>query len=79
MQRSAAQSRQNPTEHLSGSVERVTFHNEDTGFCVLRIKVRGHRELVTVVGNAATVSPGEYIESDGSWYHPVRGRASRNT
>ena len=57
----------NPTEHLAGSVERVTFHSEETGFCVLRIKVRGHRDLVTVVGNAATITPGEYIEAQGWW------------
>jgi len=31
-------------ERLSGSVERVTFHSEETGFCVLRVKVRGQRE-----------------------------------
>jgi hypothetical protein len=33
---------------LSGLVERVTFHSADTGFCVLRVNVRGHRDLVTV-------------------------------
>ena len=50
-----------PTEQLTGAVERVTFHSEETGFCVLRVKVRGHRDLVTVVGTAATITPGEYI------------------
>ncbi len=35
-------------EPLSGLVELVTLHSADTGFCVLRVKVRGHRELVTV-------------------------------
>jgi exodeoxyribonuclease V alpha subunit len=30
---------------LAGPVERVTFHNEESGFCVVRIKARGHREL----------------------------------
>src|SRR5271169_4835485 len=35
-------------EVLAGLVERVTFHNDESGFCVLRIKARGHRELVTV-------------------------------
>jgi exodeoxyribonuclease V alpha subunit len=34
---------------------------------VLRVKVRGHRELVTVVGTAATVTPGEYVECSGGW------------
>ena len=42
-----------PTEALAGLVERVTFHNAETGFCVLRVKVRGQRDLVTVVGHAA--------------------------
>ncbi len=41
-----------PTEELAGSIERVTFHNADNGFCLLRIKARGHRDLVTVVGYA---------------------------
>jgi exodeoxyribonuclease V alpha subunit len=48
-------------------VERVTFHSGETGFCVLRVKVRGHRDLVTVVGTAAIITPGEYIESEGWW------------
>src|ERR671931_2041894 len=56
-----------PIEHLTGAVERVTFHSEETGFCVLRVKVRGHRDLVTVVGTAATITPGEYIEGQGVW------------
>lgn len=46
-------------EVLAGLVERVTYHNPENGFCVLRIKARGHRELVTAVGHAATVSAGE--------------------
>ena len=51
-----------PTERLTGAVERVTFHSEETGFCVLRVKVRGHKGLATVVGTAATITPGEYVE-----------------
>ncbi len=58
---------ESPIERLSGSVERVTFHSEESGFCVLRTKVKGHRDLVTVVGSAASVTPGEYIECLGTW------------
>ena len=54
-------------EVLAGAVERVTFHNEESGFCVLRVKARGHRELVTVVGHAATVCAGEWITASGEW------------
>ncbi len=56
-----------PAEHLSGSVERVTFHSEETGFCVLRVKVKGHSDQVTVIGSAASITPGEYIECIGAW------------
>jgi len=38
-----------PREVLAGTVERVTFHNSDNDFCVLRIKARGHRDLVIMV------------------------------
>jgi hypothetical protein len=48
-------------EVLAGVVERVTFHNEKNGFCVLRAKARGHRDLVTVVTQAASISSGEWI------------------
>ena len=54
-------------EVLAGLVERVTFHNADSGFCVIRIKARGHRDLVTVVGHAAAISPGEWITASGEW------------
>ena len=56
-----------PGTHLAGSVERVTFHSEESGFCVLRIKVRGERDLVTVIGSAASITPGEYCECQGVW------------
>src|SRR5580700_756113 len=54
-------------EVLAGLVERVTFHSEDNGFCVLRIKARGHRELITVVGHAAAISAGEWVTASGEW------------
>src|SRR5271165_1106968 len=54
-------------EVLAGTVERVTFHNAESGFCVLRIKARGHRDLVTIVGHAATISAGEWITAAGDW------------
>jgi len=45
----------------------VTFHNEDAGFCVLKVKAKGHRDLVTVVGSLASLSPGEWINAQGRW------------
>ena len=58
-----------PTEpdRLAGLVERVTFHNEHNGFCVLRLKVKGERELITLVGHSPAVSAGEYASASGHW------------
>lgn len=50
-----------PIERVQGSVERVTFHSEETGFCVLRTKVKGHRDSVTVIGQAASINAGEFM------------------
>lgn len=60
-------STENPLDHLAGLVERVTFHNEENGFCVLRLKVKGERDLITLIGHAPAVSPGEYASASGNW------------
>ena len=54
-------------EVLAGLVERVTFHNPENGFCVLRVKARGQRDLVTTVGYAAAIAAGEWITASGEW------------
>jgi hypothetical protein len=58
-------------ESLSGLIERVTFFNEDSGFGVLKVKAKGHRDLVTVVGSLPSVSAGEWLTAQGRW---VQGR-----
>jgi exodeoxyribonuclease V alpha subunit len=54
-------------EQLSGVIERITFHNLDTGYCVLRVAVRGQRDPITVVGTSQQVIAGEYVEATGAW------------
>ena len=63
----AARSGNPDQEVLAGLVERITFHSPESGFCVLRTKARGHRDLVTVVGHAAMVAAGEWITASGEW------------
>jgi exodeoxyribonuclease V alpha subunit len=55
-------------EVLAGMVERVTYQNVENGFCVIRVKVRGHRELATVVGHAAAISAGEWVTATGQQF-----------
>jgi exodeoxyribonuclease V alpha subunit len=47
------------TEEISGLIERVTYHNDESGFCVLRVKAPGQREEMTVVGSLPSVTAGE--------------------
>lgn len=54
-------------ETLTGVVERVVFHNPENGYAVLRVIGSGRRGPVTVVGNAAGVYAGEYVEANGEW------------
>ena len=62
-------------DHLNGMVERVTFHSDESGFAVLKVKSRGHRELVSVVGTLPNVAAGEWVEAHGQWVmDPKHGR-----
>ncbi|EER20781.1 MULTISPECIES: SF1B family DNA helicase RecD2 [spotted fever group] len=61
--------KQDVNEYISGIIERITYHNPDNGFCVLRIKIKGHRDLITVTGNVPSILVGEYIKCSGIWYN----------
>jgi len=55
------------TEEISGLIERVTFHNEENGFCVLRVKTPGRRDETTVIGSLPSVTAGEWLVAEGRW------------
>ena len=67
-------------EALAGLVERVTFHNPENGFCVLRVKTRGQKDLITVTGHAPMIAAGEFVQLNGTWTndrtHGLQFRAS---
>ncbi|HOM02553.1 MAG TPA: ATP-dependent RecD-like DNA helicase [Acetivibrio sp.] len=54
-------------DYLSGVVERITFVNEENGFSVVKIKSKGFSDLVTVVGNMASVNVGAVVSLRGEW------------
>ena len=60
-------------EKLIGTVEEVSFFNEDTGFCVALINTG--QEGVTVVGTVGELAVGAEVECEGKWdMHPSFGR-----
>lgn len=71
---------------IAGSVERITFYNEENGYTVLRLKpdsrgmlpfryASGRDALITVIGNLPELQPGEWLKLTGQWTtHPRHGR-----
>jgi exodeoxyribonuclease V alpha subunit len=54
-------------DEITGTIERITFHNPANGYVVMKVQVRTHRDLVAVVGNIPQVVAGEYFEAKGKW------------
>ena len=72
----------NPSQKdsLKGTVERVTFHDEESGYAVLKVTVSKRMEPFTVTGRVAAVQPGEGIEATGEWVNnPQYGRQFKAT
>ncbi|MBB5032706.1 SF1B family DNA helicase RecD2 [Prosthecobacter vanneervenii] len=55
------------SEVLRGLVDRVVFHNEDNGYCILKVVPEGRRDVVGLVGKAPRVVAGEEFEARGVW------------
>ena len=55
------------TETLNGFIDRVTYHNPENGFAVLRVKVKGREDLVSLTGRTTSVTAGEHVEASGRW------------
>src|SRR5260370_33497304 len=66
---------QHLTEQLQGIVERVTFHAEDSGYTVARLKAPGERDLITIIGRFPEIHAGQTLRLTGYWReHPKYGR-----
>ena len=61
-------------EHLQGQIERITYTNEENGYTVAKVKVRGRPDLVTVIGHMTSPLPGQVLKMKGEWTtHPKFG------
>ena len=54
-------------DYLQGIIERLTFHSEETGYTVARLKVPKAQDLITVVGNFANIQAGQTLALEGTW------------
>lgn len=55
------------TDSVEGVLERITYHNEESGYTVARLAVEGARDLMTVVGNFPNPVVGEQLVCEGHW------------
>jgi exodeoxyribonuclease V alpha subunit len=60
---------------INGQIERITFSNEENGFTIAKLKTKGEKDLITVVGSLPGINPGEVLELLGEWSnHPKFGQ-----
>lgn len=63
-----------PVESLQGVVERLTYHSQESGYTIARLKAPRTSELVTITGNFANIQPGQTLHLSGTWCeHPKYG------
>ena len=60
---------------LKGQISRITYYNDQNGFCVARVDVDGRHDSVPVVGKILSPNPGDVLHLQGEWKnHPKFGR-----
>ena len=65
---------------IQGQLEKISYINEENGYTIAKMKVKGHKELITITGNLLPVTPGEILKLKGIWYnHPKYGEQIKVT
>jgi exodeoxyribonuclease V alpha subunit len=59
-------------EFISGIVERLTYHNEENGYAIIKAKVRKQKDLITIAGSTPSISVGESIQAQGVWQNNLK-------
>lgn len=59
-------------ERITGIVQRIRFHSEETGFSVVSLLPKGQKDAITLCGSAAYLKEGEYLEATGQWKNDPR-------
>ena len=52
---------------LRAVIERITYQNGENGYSILKARVKGYDDLVTLVGNMLDVTVGTVLVADGQW------------
>jgi exodeoxyribonuclease V alpha subunit len=52
---------------ITGSVEQITFHNEENGFTVLKARAIKNKTIYCIVGKVIKINVGDIIDCEGTW------------
>jgi exodeoxyribonuclease V alpha subunit len=64
-----------PYQSLRGTIDRITFYNDENGYTVARFLPEGKLDTITIVGNLMGANVGESLLLEGIWAnHPQHGR-----
>ncbi len=63
-----------PLSSLTGVIERITFHSEESGYTVARLNTGNVKQLIPIVGSFANIQAGQTLKLQGQWReHPKYG------
>ncbi len=63
-----------PLSSITGVIERITFHSEESGYTVARLNTGNVKQLITIVGSFANIQAGQTLQLQGQWTeHPQYG------
>jgi exodeoxyribonuclease V alpha subunit len=63
---------------LRGTIERITYHNEESDYTIAQLLPEGYSHTITVIGNMLGINIGESVALVGAWVaHPQYGRQFR--
>lgn len=57
---------------IRGSIEKVTFRNDDNGYSIYQLRIEENSQLVTVTGLSHPFEVGEFVQCDGEWIEEKR-------
>lgn len=64
-------------ETLTGTIESVTYHDVESGYCVLRVKANDRVDLQTLIGRSPSVVDGQSFVADGDWVYNEKYRVKQ--
>ena len=59
-------------EYITGIIERITYHNPENGFVVIKVAVKGRKDLLAVTGTSPSLSVGEQVTVQGNWVNDLK-------